>query len=156
MELITLLSPLPCYSLLPWSLFFLSPTLPMLGASRWLLWLSLSRGYICLQQLYSLLFTGRSAGWGPHNNKGLTLNLSPLSVGVWLQACVEHTLPKEVNGLWRTVRGAGSSCWLKWEERICSGFCSFCGELGGQSQGNARQTDGGFRSCMAPSTLSRP
>lgn len=77
MELITLLSLSLLFFAPLVTLFFFLRLSPCPGPPPWLLWLSLSWGYICFQQLYSLLFTGRSAGWGPHNNKALTLNLPP-------------------------------------------------------------------------------
>lgn len=49
--------------------------------------------------------------------------------------------------------GPGPSCRVKWGERICR---APLWRAGGQSQGNARQTDVGFCSCMASSTLSIP
>lgn len=98
----------------------------------------------------SLLFTGRLAGWGPPNNKALTLNF-PLSVGIWLWACVEH-----------------ASEWLERESWVCWGWggALLSGEMrrknlrwvfvplwwaGGQSQGriHGRRT-AGFAAAWPP------
>ena len=46
--------------------------------------MSLSWGVHRLQQLYSRLFTGKPAGGGPHDNKGLTPHSSSLSTEIWL------------------------------------------------------------------------
>lgn len=135
---------------------FFGRTPPTLGASLWLLWLSLSSGSVCLPRLCSLLFTGRLAGWGPHNNKALTLNF-PLSVGIWLWACVEHASEWLVRESW-VCWGWGGDPPVGWNEEKESvlGFCSFVVGWGSVSGENPRQTDGGLCSCVAPSTLSGP
>lgn len=98
---------------------FFSPTLPVLRAPLWLPEMSLSWGYIYFQQLYSLLFTGKPAGWGPHNNKALILHLSPYQLKAdWRLVCNlpsprKKETSKEVNDLWRADRGAGPSCRVK-------------------------------------------
>lgn len=94
--------------------FTFSPALSVLGAPRGSRGWASPGGYIGLQQLYSRLFTGKPAGWGPHDNKGLTPHSSSVSIEIWL---------------WRErgwMTGGGPSCRVKWGERVLF----LCGGLG--------------------------
>lgn len=88
---------------------------------------------VCLWQPYRLLLSGTSAGWGPCEDKALTLNTSP-SVSWGLAAGLCGALPPHPSEWW-WGGGARPSCRVKWGERICSGFCSFVGSRGSVSGG---------------------
>lgn len=120
--------------------FTFSPALSVLWAPRGSRGWASPGGYIGLQQLYSRLFTGKPAGWGPHDNKGLTPHSSSVSIEIWL---------------WRE-RG-----WMTGGRTLLPGEMRRVGSVplwraGGRSQGTARQTGGGFCSCMASGTYLVP
>ena len=95
-------------------------------------------GYICLQQLYSRLFTG--------NQQGGVLTTTKASP----HTCPLYPLWRERG--WMTVGGGRTL--LPGEMRREGSVPLW--RAGGRSQGTARQTGGGFCSCMASGTYLVP